>query len=151
MSLVTVALCAAALMAASLFPRDVSASRAAVSGIQITRLTATPRVVGLSHLITFTVAVRGIRLSYGDMGKPPVVGEGHLQYYLDRIPRDAWVRPDVHRTFLAAVGTPITVFRFSHTAVRVDPGKHVILVALAKNNYVLYHSPIAHVAIRVKP
>jgi hypothetical protein len=103
----------------------------------------------MSHLITFTVSVQSIELSFKDIGKAPVAGEGHVQFYLDRIPRDAWTRRDVHHTFLAAVGTPIAIMRFSHVAVKVSPGRHKILAALAKNNDILYRAPVASVAIRV--
>jgi hypothetical protein len=142
--------CSAALMAGLLFSQCGVDSHASSSKMLITKLTALPRVVRIDARITFVVSVQGIRLSFRDIGKSPAAGEGHLQFYLDRIPTDAWTRRDVRHTFLAAVGTPIAIFRFKYAAIKVSPGKHRVLVALAKNNNVLYHVPVASVTIWVK-
>ena len=118
--------------------------------MRIAHLRATPRTVSHSGLISLYVQVEGIRLSYQDMGKRPVSGEGHVQYYLDRIPRDAWSKVDLGHGYLGAAGTPTVTLGLAHSPARVSRGKHRIVAALAKNNRILYHAPASSVAITVR-
>jgi hypothetical protein len=109
-----------------------------------------PRTVSRHGAITFRVQVSGLKLDPRQIGKPDVPGVGHLQYYLDRIPRDAHTRLDLRRDFLAAVGTPVFIFSFKNSTVRIRPGHHTILVALARNRYTLYRAAVARVPITVR-
>lgn len=145
-----ISLCAAAIAIGGVIAPSATTAGAAGPAMRITKLTAKPRTVRKSGLISFTVTVRGIKLNFKDIGKAAVPGEGHVQYYLDHVPKDAWTRRDVHHTFLAAAGTPVAIMRFSHMAIKVSPGRHKILAALARNDDILYHAPVASVTIQVK-
>jgi hypothetical protein len=100
--------------------------------------------------ILFTVTVRGLTLDRLHMGSKPVPGRGHLQYYLDRIPAGAYRSFRDRSTFLGAIGTNEFLFRLKQSAVPITRGRHTILIALAQNNYLLYHAPVARVLISVR-
>lgn len=117
---------------------------------RITHVTARPRTVSPNGSILFTVTVRGLTLDRLHMGSKPVSGHGHLQYYLDRIPSSAYRSFRDRSTFLGAIGTKEFLFRLKQSAVRIKPGRHTILIALARNDYLLLHAPVARVAITVR-
>src|SRR5690349_7641286 len=95
---------------------------------------------------TLVAQVQGIQLSYNHIGKRPVSGEGHIQYYLDHIPKDAWSRVDLSRGYIGAAGTPTITLGLNRAPVRFSPGKHHVLAALAKNNRILYPATPSTVA-----
>lgn len=145
---ILVFVCAAALGVGCILPAHASPVHS--SSMRIDGFSARPTTVTRKGIITFTVRVSGLTLDFKHIGKRPVPGHGHLQYYLDRIPPDAYSRADLHHNFLGAVATPVYIFTVRSSPIKFLPGKHKILVALTRNNYILYHAPSASVAISVK-
>jgi hypothetical protein len=47
-------------------------------------------------------------------------------------------RADFRTNFLGAVATPVYSFTLRYSSVKITPGKHRFLVALARNSNVLY-------------
>lgn len=137
---------------AALVPRPGSfpAGAAAPPVPRITHVTARPRTVSVNGSILFTVSVRGLTLDRLHMGGRPVSGRGHLQYYLDRIPAGAYRSFRDRSTFLGAIGTKEFLFRLKQSAVPFTRGRHTIFIALAQNDYLLYHAPVARVVISVR-
>ena len=108
-----------------------------------------PVTVALGHDITFHVKVIGIVLDARDMGKAPAPGKGHLQIYVDRIPTTAYTRKVMGRTLLAAAVTSDFTVKLAKSKIR-RPGHHLIIVALAKNNDVLYRLNAAALDVTVQ-
>jgi hypothetical protein len=132
--------------------RSVSPGEAAglaAPSLRITSVTAHPTTVSRHGSILFTVQVRGLILDRLHMGGKPVAGRGHLQYYLDRIPASAYRSFRDRSSFLGAIGTSAFLFRLTQSAVRITPGRHTILIALARNDYLLYHAAVARIHIKV--
>jgi len=96
-----------------------------------------PMAVAAGQAITFHVKVTGMVLDAQDMGQAPAPGKGHLQIYVDRIPTAAYSRKVMGHTLLAAAVSPDFTVTLSKAKVR-SRGHHLIIVALAKNNDVLY-------------
>jgi hypothetical protein len=138
----------AVIFAAVLVPA-VNAARHQSMAVHVLSSTG-PRTVSRHGAITFRVRVSGLKMNPRQIGKPDVAGVGHLQYYLDRIPADAYRRIDLRRSFLAAVGTPTFIFNLKYSPITISPGRHTILIALAQNRYVLYRGPVVRVTITVK-
>jgi hypothetical protein len=118
--------------------------------MRITSVKAFPHRVIAQGIVTFRVSVKGITLDLRHVGKKPVAGHGHLQYYLDKVPKDAHSKADLKHSFIAAVATPLFDFNLRASRVKIGRGKHKVIVALAKNNYVLYKAPTAAVTITVR-
>ena len=144
----TTALCAAGLLAVPAAP-TATAARPPAQPMRIRTLSATPHTVARHGTLTFTATVSGLILDLAHLGQRPRAGHGHLQYYLDRIPADAWTRPDRHHGYIAAVATPRFFLAIVASPVRITPGTHRFLVALARNDGVLYHAPVASVRVTV--
>jgi hypothetical protein len=150
MPIVLVGLGAAAWVLASLVSIAALPAQAAAPPMRIAHVTVKPTTVTTTGVITFTAQIQGFRLSVKHIGKEPISGEGHLQYYLDRIPSDAWSETDYHHGYLMAVGTNIVIFGLKTSRVKISRGRHHILVALAKNDGILYHAPTVQVTVTVK-
>jgi hypothetical protein len=150
MSIVHTGVGAVALAMASFASVSTLPARASNSPMRIIHVNARPATVTTKGVITFTVQVQGIRLNVKRIGTRPVTGEGHLQYYLDRIPGDAWTKVDYGQSYLMSVGTNVDIFGLKYSRLKFASGKHTVLVALAKNNGILYHVPIARVRISVR-
>lgn len=133
-----------------LFIGQANAARSAQPAMRIASVTASPRVVIRQGIITFRVHVSGMKLDLRHMGKHAVAGHGHLQYYLDSIPADAYTRKDLRHAFIAAVATPLFSFNLRASRVKIAAGTHRIIVALARNDDILYRAPTASVTITVR-
>jgi hypothetical protein len=97
-------------------------------------------------VITFRLAISGMKLDAANMGKRPVAGHGHVQYYLNKIPSDAHRRPD-KRNLVAAVATNSYTLSRKTSRVKLPRGRHLLYIALAQNNNVLYNAHPAVTAI----
>src|SRR2546423_8329213 len=84
--------------------------------------------------VTFHLRVKGIVFDTAHMGKANVRGHGHLQFYVDRIPSDAYVGKDLLHPWLASLAATSPVLNLSPSLIG-GRGKHRIIVALAQNNY----------------
>jgi hypothetical protein len=82
------------------------------------------------------------------MGKANVGGHGHIQLYLGRIPSNAYVRKNLTQHWLGAVAATTVTINLAPALVG-GAGKHRLIVALARNNDVLYHVPVASTTITV--
>jgi hypothetical protein len=111
-------------------------------------LSSGPTTISLNKVITLRLKASGIVLDAAHIGKTPKNGVGHFQIYLDRVPADAYSKKDLKSNWLAAVAAPVIPLKMAKGMVK--PGKHKIIVALAKNNYVLYRVPTATLAITIK-
>jgi hypothetical protein len=89
-------------------------------------------------------------------------GQGHVHIYIDCIPPDAYVKPDLASPcwefqfpkFLSgAPGGTMTMagqFAPKTARVRLSKGPHLLLVALANNNHVLYRAPASAIVFVLK-
>lgn len=104
-----------------------------------------PSHIKLGGRVNFHVKVTGILLTIAKKNKP---GQGHIQVYLNKIPKDAHRKFD-RRHWLGSLADTKFSFGFPKGIV---PGKGIykILIALAKNNSVLYHVTPAIFKLTVK-
>jgi hypothetical protein len=107
-----------------------------------------PTTVALNKVVTLRLKASSITLDAVHIGKAPKNGQGHFQIYLDKVPADAYAKKDLKSNWLAAVAAPVIPLKMARGMVK--PGKHKIIVALAKNNYVLYRVPTVSLSITVK-
>jgi hypothetical protein len=109
-----------------------------------------PTTVTKKHAaVAFRLTVKGITLDAGHMGKANVSGHGHIQLYVDKVPKDAYTKKDLKHNWLASLAAPVFGLNLS-PQVLGSLGKHRIIIALAQNNYVLYRTPTAAVTITAK-
>jgi hypothetical protein len=99
--------------------------------------------------IPIRLQITGLKLSVANIGRRNVPGQGHYHFYVDCIPSDAYVRADLTGCWAGASGYPQGVFNLATSAVKVQGGTHVLLVALAQNDHVLYRSPPAGLVFTV--
>ncbi len=78
-----------------------------------------------------------------------MAGHGHIQLYVGSIPKDAYAKKDLKRHWLASLAAPDFTVKLS-PVILGGKGKHRIIIALAKNNYGLYHTPLAYVTITAR-
>jgi hypothetical protein len=127
--------------AASTLPRSaMSVKIVSVRPTTVTRKQAT---------VTFHLRVTGMVLDIAHMGQANIRGHGHIQIYVDTIPKDAYVRKDLKQHWLASLAETTIALNISPMLVG-GKGKHRIIVALAQDNYVLYHALPASVTLTVK-
>jgi hypothetical protein len=116
------------------------------------------RVVSPSGMVTvplngkfpIQVSVSGIKLDMGAMGRKNVPGQGHYHFYVDCIPSAAYTRPNnFGGCWAGAVASERTVFDLSTSHVKITPGPHVLFLALAQNDHILYPAPPAAILFRV--
>src|SRR5205823_2286812 len=100
--------------------------------------------------IAFYLKVTGITLDVMHIGKAPIRGQGHLQFYLDRIPSDAYTRVDLQHNWIGFSATRIFTFNLAASPVKISRGRHRIIVALARNNMVLYRAASDALSITVR-
>lgn len=118
--------------------------------MSVTIVKVSTRTLTARHAaITFRLRAKGITLDAREMGRRNVAGHGHFQIYVDAIPSDAYVRKDLKRHWLAALAAPDFTLKLI-PAMLGGKGKHTILVALARNDDVLYRVPAASVTITAK-
>jgi len=112
--------------------------------------TMTVKIVGMkirhAGVIEFRLAIGGMKLDAADMGKHPVGGHGHVQYYLNTIPSDAHRRPD-SKNLVASVAAYTYTLSRKTSKIKIPRGRHMLYIALAQNNNVLYKASPAMIAI----
>jgi hypothetical protein len=108
-----------------------------------------PVTIGRKKLVTLHLHVQGLMLDAKHIGKNPVVGRGHIQVYLDRVPSDAFKTPDLRGMVAISAGEFFSV-DLSRSPARNHPGKHRLIVTLARNNYVLYRTKTPAFSITVR-
>jgi hypothetical protein len=140
----------AAIILAGLISRDSSAAPRAAVSIQL--LSPTGAVtVDENGQIPLRVRVTGVKLNMNAMGRKNVAGQGHYHFYVDCIPSAAYSRPNnFGNCWAGAVASERTVFDLSTSHVKISPGTHVLMIALARNDHVLYKAPVADVIFTVK-
>jgi hypothetical protein len=140
----------AAALAGVVFPIGSYAAAQPSPSMSVSILSSTgPRTITKPQNVTFHLKVSGMTLDSRHMGKANVSGHGHLQVYANRIPADAYSKKDLKHNWLASLADPTFTLKLS-SAVLGGKGKHKIIVALAKNNSVLYHAPTASFTITVR-
>ncbi len=84
--------------------------------------------------------VKGLKYGakYGP-GAKPKAGQGHIEIYMDSIPRDAYHKVDVRHAFNYHIQSlrQVTI-EPNNPWINLYQGKHTLLIVLAKNNDVLY-------------
>jgi len=149
--LVTSIAASAMLAATTLVPvTGHAASSPPRSSMSVVIVSVKPSTVTAKHAnVTFHLRVKGIVLDATHMGKANVRGHGHIQLYVDGIPSHAYVRKDLTHHWLASLAATTVTINLSPPLVG-GRGKHRIIVALAQNNYVLLHVPMASTTITAK-
>jgi hypothetical protein len=108
--------------------------------------------------VTFHMKVSGIKLQAEDPRKfchyQNVKGHGHIQIYLDKIPKAAY-KPKApissrlkNRVNYASLKT--FTLGLDSQWIKEHKGKHVLRLALSNNKCVLYHVPAASFKLKVK-
>lgn len=124
-----------------------SASGSAKPAMSVRIVSTRPTTITSNHaLVTFGLNATGIVLDAARIGQPNVAGHGHFQLYVDKIPADAYTKQDLQHTWLASLASTSVSLNLPPMFIG-GPGKHTILVALAKNDGVLYKVPAASVTI----
>jgi hypothetical protein len=108
-----------------------------------------PHTVGTRTLVTFHLKVFGIKLDPAHVGKLRVAGHGHIQMYLDRIPKDATKVKDMTGVVAVVAATNFSI-GFTRSWLRIHAGWHRLVVALARNDDTLYPVPPALFPVTVK-
>jgi hypothetical protein len=109
-------------------------------------------VIRQNASVTFHLQLRvqGITLDPKNIGKANIPGHGHVQVYVDSIPKDAYARKDP-KHWLGAPLAGRTIRITVPPALIGSRGQHRLFVALAQNNWVLYRGvPAASRTITVK-
>jgi hypothetical protein len=149
--LVTLVAACTILAATTLFPvTGHAAPSPSTPTMSVTIVSAQPTTVTAKHAtVTFHLRVKGIVLDATHIGKANIRGHGHIQLYANRIPTDAYVQKDLKQHWLASLAATTLGLNLLPTIVG-GRGKHRIIVALAKNNGVLYRVRTASVTITVR-
>lgn len=109
-----------------------------------------PVTVPLDGRIPIRVKVTGVALNAGAMGKGNVSGQGHYHFYVDCIPPAAYTQMNNFGSCWAgAVASERSIFDLGASHVKIHPGTHVLLIALARNDHILYRAPVATVVFTV--
>jgi hypothetical protein len=101
-------------------------------------------------VLTITVKVTGVALDVQALGAAPKDSQGNIQAYLDRIPSVAYRKTDLRFPWLFQVASPLITFRLPPAVLHAKPGRHRLLLALARNNAVLYNLPPAIVRFTLR-
>jgi hypothetical protein len=117
--------------------------------IQIVRPTSAV-TVEQGAKIPLDLKVTGIKLSMSAMGHKAVAGEGHYHYYVDCIPPNSYSTPTLRGCWAyAGASAGRTSFDLSASHVKIRPGTHMLMVALARNDHILYRVPAANLVFTV--
>jgi hypothetical protein len=109
-----------------------------------------PTTVTAKHsVVTFRLRVQGMTLDAKHIDRKNIVGHGHVQLYVDKIPSDAYRNKDLKHHWLASLAASGFQLNLS-PVVLGGTGKHIIFVTLAQNDDVLYRIPTASSSITVK-
>ena len=85
-------------------------------------------------------------------GRKNQAGHGHFHFYVDCIPSQAYSRPNnFGNCWAGAEASEKTVFDLATSQVKVKSGTHLLILALAQNNHVLYRVPAATISFTVLP
>jgi hypothetical protein len=110
-----------------------------------------PVTVPAGGKIPIQVQVSGIKMDLAAMGRRNVPGVGHYHFYIDCIPSAAYVRNNnLGACWAGATASTKTVFDLATSHVKVTNGTHILLIALAQNNHILYKAPAADVIFTVQ-
>lgn len=109
-----------------------------------------PVTVKRNGQIPLALEVRGVDMNPAAMGRKAVPGQGHIHLYVDCLPPDAYTAPDLGRCWAGAEATTAPIFNLAKSAVKVNSGTHLLLIALAQNNHTLYRVPAAELIFTVK-
>jgi hypothetical protein len=108
-----------------------------------------PVTVKQNGKFPLTLKVSGIRLDMNAMGRRNVPGEGHYHYYVDCITANAYQSGLLSGCWAYSATALRTSFDLSQSHIKIKPGTHMLLVALAQNDHVLYRVPAANVIFTV--
>lgn len=109
-----------------------------------------PVTVGPRGSIPITVRVTGMSLSATQMGRSSFPGQGHYHFYIDCIPPDAYSKADLSHCWAGATAATSTVFSLATSHVKITKGTHLLILALAQNDHVLYKAPAADIVFTVR-
>jgi hypothetical protein len=110
-----------------------------------------PITVPKDGKIHLKLAFKGIKLNMAAMGRKPVAGEGHYHFYVDCIPSAAYSRPhNFGNCWAGAAAAPSPTFDLATSPFKIAPGTHILLIALAQNNHVLYRANAADIVFTVQ-
>jgi hypothetical protein len=109
-----------------------------------------PLTIAINKSLTLKLKVTGITLSAAHIGKKASGKEGHIQVYLDAIPKDAYKKADLKQHWLASVAATSFPMKLTSGVLGGKKGSHKLLVALAKNNNILYVGKVATLKLNVK-
>jgi hypothetical protein len=109
-----------------------------------------PVTVAASGKIHLKLKFKGIKLNMAAMGRKAVAGEGHYHFYVDCIPSAAYSQPhNFGNCWAGAAASPTVTFDLSTSPFKIAPGTHILLIALAQNNHVLYRANAATLVFTV--
>jgi hypothetical protein len=110
-----------------------------------------PITVPKDGKIHLKLKFKGIKLNMAAMGRKPVAGEGHYHFYVDCIPSAAYSRPhNFGNCWAGAAAAPSPTFDLASSPFKIAPGTHILLIALAQNNHVLYRANAADIVFTVQ-
>lgn len=89
------------------------------------------------QVIQVRVRFAGITMDPLHIGQKPVPGRGHMQVYLDHIPSIAYVFGTSKGVMVMATTSTFN-FVLSPRLLKTTPGRHHVIVALARNDDRLY-------------
>lgn len=124
-------------------------SQGGMMSIQLTN-PMKPVTVAANGKIPVDVQIMGMKVAAGAVGKANVAGEGHYHFYVDCIPADAYTMADLGHCWAGAATGMMSTFDLTTSKVKITPGTHLLLVALAKNDHVLYRAPASSIVFTVK-
>jgi hypothetical protein len=109
-----------------------------------------PVTVKAGGSIPVTVNVQGVVLAPNEIGRNNVDHHGHYHFYLDCIPADAYTEMDLSHCWAGADATTRTVFQLNRMPFKLKKGEHLLIIALAENDHVLYKAPAVVIPIFVR-
>ena len=148
--LVTAALLSAVLAVSLHAPLTTQAAVSAQPSMRLAVLASSgPQTIRAGTLLTVHLRVHGVTLDPKHLGDPAIPGHGHIQIYLDRIPTDATRRVDMKGIVAVAASSSFSL-GFTRRWLQVHAGNHRFIVALARNDDVLYPTPAAVFRLTVR-
>lgn len=109
-----------------------------------------PVTVKAGGNIPIAVSVHGMVLAPNEIGRNNVDHHGHYHFYIDCIPADAYRTMDLSHCWAGADAATKTVFHLNRTSFKIKKGEHLLILALAENDHVLYKAPAVVIPIFVK-
>lgn len=116
-----------------------------------------PVTVRPNGKITIDVAATGFTFAPMSVGKAAMPGMGHGHFYVDRMPAGGYssaaVAANPRNGWAGAFTSNMAVFDLTAArklGINLSPGQHLLIIALAKNNHVLYRAPAAVIPFVVR-